>query len=607
MKKNYLLVALMGALVLSGCNNGNSTSSSSATVSSSSSSTISNSSTSSSSSEKGLPTINDAVAKLGFNYTVEYTKANNESYSVYVENTDQNEVILFFESTNDGYFFDATDNAFYFYMSGSNQPTYNSVGQLNSEDAATIKSVIDVKSAFEGASWDLVTEGKEIVYFTEDIEVMAAAAFLTEDLENIPASVEVSIKATSSSAKLVGFTTYDADGDVLATADFKRLGTTYATETLPLLNDNIDTSLEGMWYVAFTDQETVIGSTNSYFEIYITDEASYLLEYALNEATYELSVADIFTFVSPSGYGSYVFQNEAKDLVEVVAANGTLTDEAGDRMYNTGCIFATRDHSTNVVANGIAVSYFELTFVSAVLAYNEYAATDPEITTTYDIQIFQPYEEGYASFVTDLGAIGAYYIAELDADGNEVEAGIYTQWATIDDLIYALNGLFQGGFDSTLYNGCALGFYLYSTFFLTAYATDAAVNILYNISMFLSPVYADVDTTKYAPVAAGQSCKDYIVSAMEGMGYTSNNESFVMGGTDYIALIKNVNTDPEAGITCTDVIFFEGPDGTYGCILVMNDNGTEFVSTIGFGYFAVIGIIYELLVTWTYAQQATLA
>ena len=603
MKKNYLLVALMGALVLSGCN-GNSTSSSSATVPSSSS-TISNSS--SSSSAKALPTINDAVAKLGFNYTVEYTKANNESYSVYVENTDQNEVILFFESTNDGYFFDAVDNAFYFYMSGSNQPTYNTVGQLKSEEAEAMKSIIDIKSAFEGASWDLVTEGKEIVYFTEDIEVMAAAAFLTEDLENVPASVEVSIKATSSSAKLVGFTTYDADGDVLATADFKRLGTTYATETLPLLNDNIDTSLEGMWYVAFTDQETVIGSTNSYFEINITDEASYLLEYALNEATYELSVADSFTFVSPSGRGSYLFQNEAEDLVEVVAANGTLTDENGDRMYNTGCIFATRDHSTNVVANGIAVSYFELTFVSAVLAYNEYAETDPEITTTYDIQIFQPYEEGYSSFVTDLGAIGAYYIAELDADGNEVEAGIYTQWATIDDLIYALNGLFQGGFDSTLYNGCALGFYLYSTFFLTAYSTDAAVNILYNISMFLNPVYADIDPTKYAPVAAGQSCKDYIVSAMEGMGYTSKNESFVMGGTDYIALIKNVNTNPEKGITCKDVIFFEGPDGSYGCILVMDENGTEFVSTIGFGHFAVIGVIYELLVTWTYAQQATLA
>ena len=604
MKKNYLLVALMGALVLSGCNNGNSTSSSSATVPSSSS-TISNSS--SSSSAKALPTINDAVAKLDFNYTVEYTKANNESYSVYVENTDQNEVILFFESTNDGYFFDAADNAFYFYMSGSNQPTYNSVGQLKSEEAAAIKSIIDVKSAFEGASWDLVTEGKEIVYFTEDIEVMAAAAFLTEDLENVPASVEVSIKATSSSAKLVGFTTYDADGDVLATADFKRLGTTYATETLPLLNDDIDTSLEGMWYIATTDNETVLGSANSYFEINITDEASYLVEYALNPTTYQLTPADVFTYVEPSGYGSYKFENEATDYVEVFAANGLLVDEEGYRVYNTGCIFATKDHSTNAVANGIAVSYFELSFVAAVDAYNEYNKTNPNVTTTYEIQIFQPEEEGYASFVTDLGAIGAYYIAELDENGEEVEAGIYTQWATIDDLIYALNGLFKGGFDSTLYNGCALGFYLYSTFFLTAYATDAAVNILYNISMFLSPVYADVDTTKYAPVEAGQSCKDYIVSAMKGMGYTSNNESFVMSGTDYIALIKDVNTNPEKGITCKDVIFFEGPDGSYGCILVMDENGTEFVSTIGFGHFAVIGVIYELLVTWTYAQQATLA
>ena len=599
MKKNYLLVALMGALVLSGCN-GNSTSSSSATVPSSSS-TISNSS--SSSSAKALPTINDAVAKLGFNYTVEYTKANNESYSVYVENTDQNEVILFFESTNDGYFFDAVDNAFYFYMSGSNQPTYNTVGQLKSEEAEAMKSIIDIKSAFEGASWDLVTEGKEIVYFTEDIEVMAAAAFLTEDLENVPASVEVSIKATSSSAKLVGFKTCDADGDVLATADFKRLGTTYATETLPLLNDDIDTSLEGMWYIATTDNETVLGSANSYFEIFIYDDASYLVEYALNPTTYQLTPADVFTYVEPSGHGSYKFENEATDEVEVIAANGTLVDKEGDRMYNTGCFFATRDHSTNAVATGIAVSYFELSFVAAVDAYNEYNKTNPNVTTTYEIQIFQPEEEGYASFVTDLGAIGAYYIAELDADGNEVEAGIYTQWATIDDLIYALNGLFQGGFDSTLYNGCALGFYLYSTFFLTAYATEAAVDILYNISKFLDPVYAEVDTAKYATPEAGQSCKDYIVSAMEGMDYTSNSDSFVSGNTDYIALIKEVNTDVEAGITCTDVIFFEGADGSYGCILVVDDNGEVFVTTIGFGHFAVIGVIYELLVCWSYAQQ----
>ena len=600
MKKNYLLVALMGALVLSGCNNGNSTSSSSAINGSSS---ITSSSEVSSSSEKALPTIYDAVEKLGYNYTVEYTKANNESYSVYVENTDQNEVILYFESTNDGYFFDASDNAFYFYMNGANQPTYNTVGQLAAEEATAIKSVIDIKSAFEGASWDLVTEGKEVVYFTEDIEVMAAAAFLTEEFEVVPASVEVSIKATSSSAKLVGFTTYDADGEVLATADFKRLGTTYATDTMPALNDDIDPSLEGMWYVVYAETPTVIGGAESYFEIYITEEVSYLLEYSLDTETYMLSVADVFTFVSPSGYGSYMFQNEATDVVEVIAANGALTDENGDRAYNTGCIFATLDHSTQAVANGIAVSFYELSFVNAVYAYNEYAATNPEITTTYNVQIFQPYEEGYSTFVDDLGAIGAYYIAELDSQGNEVEAGIYTQWATIDGLISGLNGIMQGGFDSTLYNGCALGFYLYATFFLTGYATEAAVDILYNISMFLSPVYADVDTTKYATPAEGQSCKDYMVSAMEGMGYTAKSDSYVIGETDYIALIKDVNTDEEEGIVCTDVIFFVGKDGSYACILVMNDNGSEFVSTIGFGYFAVIGIIYELLVSWSYAQQ----
>ena len=77
MKKNYLLVALMSALVVSGCNGGSTSSSSTAT----SSPSISNSS--SSSSEAKAPTVADAVAKLALDYTVNYTDlSTGDEYSV---------------------------------------------------------------------------------------------------------------------------------------------------------------------------------------------------------------------------------------------------------------------------------------------------------------------------------------------------------------------------------------------------------------------------------------------------------------------------------------------------------------------------------------------
>ena len=96
MKKNYLLVALMSALVVSGCNGGSTSSSSAATSSNSSIS-----SSSSSSSEAKAPTVADAVAKLALDYTVNYTDlSTGDEYSVLVEDTeDESEAYYFMEKT----------------------------------------------------------------------------------------------------------------------------------------------------------------------------------------------------------------------------------------------------------------------------------------------------------------------------------------------------------------------------------------------------------------------------------------------------------------------------------------------------------------------------
>ena len=71
MKKKYLLMALLGALTITGCNNDD--------TSSTSSSTNNNSTTSSSTSKDVIPTVAEGVSKIEDNFTVSYTIAGDES------------------------------------------------------------------------------------------------------------------------------------------------------------------------------------------------------------------------------------------------------------------------------------------------------------------------------------------------------------------------------------------------------------------------------------------------------------------------------------------------------------------------------------------------
>ena len=218
MKKNYLLVALMSALVVSGCNGGSTSSSSAATSSNSSIS-----SSSSSSSEAKAPTVADAVAKLALDYTVNYTDlSTGDEYSVLVEDTeDESETYYFMEKTNDGYYLDANGDAYYFYMNGFNKPIYNTAGKLDSANSAALRSIIDIKATFTDASWDLVSEGNTYVYYTEDAEVVNTCVFLTDGAgANSADSVEVTL---SNRGKITGFATFDTSGDKIADAELKRL------------------------------------------------------------------------------------------------------------------------------------------------------------------------------------------------------------------------------------------------------------------------------------------------------------------------------------------------------------------------------------------------
>ena len=533
--------------------------------------------------------IKKSLCNLGNNYTVTYTDENNNTYFTGIEETeDKKGIYVYFESSNNGYYIDENNKIYYAYMGENGGLSYDSNQQLSGGVYQEYIKVKKFKTIFNNVSWQLVSNEKNMIFETNDTDFISLCSLFL-NISTVISNIQVVFDEND---KLNNFIVNSLDLNSIYTFKIENINNTniinYGTAN-PLL--------VGAWCISELDKSSLLGGVGSYFEI--SNEGATLLKYSVSIDTYEFVVDETFLFISQEDPSTYLFRNDIGDIIKIKSMFGAILDNNGDRIYNAGLSFTTIDAETQTVANGIAISYYEISFINAIEAYN-YA--NQELPTTYSIRIIQPYEEEYDSFVTDLGAIGAYYVAELDADGNEVEAGIYTQWATIDDFIDSLNGLFQGGFDSTLYNGCALGFYLYSTFFLTAYATDAAVNILYNISMFLNPVYVDIDITKYATPTEGQSQRDYVVFAMESLGYTAIYDSYVVGGQDYISLIKDNNSNEENGIICEEVIFFESTDGSYGCMLVINDNGSIYVQTMGFGYFIVIGTIYEIIETWSITQ-----
>ena len=578
MKKNYLLAALVSALALSGCN-GNSTSSTSSQAASSS--TTISSSSSSSKVENAVPTVEDAVANLALDYTVNYTdSASGEEYSVYVEDTeDFTEVYYFAEVTNDGYYIDGNGDVYYFYMNGFNKPTYNTVGKLKEENANAFKSSIDVKAAFIDASWEFVSsENKTHTYYTEDAEVINTCVFLNDGVGyDSVESVEVTL---NNKGKLTGYTTYDKSGDVVAVSEFKRLGTTYAVEDAPVLDDNMDKALVNRWVIAMENADTLLGATYDMFEVF---EDGSLVKYTATEDGYAVP-SETYTFVTPLGNGTYAFTNEAQDIVVLQSIAGMV-------------LFATLDHETQVEASAYAISYFELMFISA--------ATE----AGYTVEAMYEDDEMYSSCVTELNAAGAYYVAEVDENGEAIDLIIVTQFVNIPHMVEE----YMGG-DATLYNGCSLGGYIYANFAVTAAATNDSVLMMYNITSYLYPEYVAVDESRYLDVPEGASALDYLIAVMTSLGYTYNNSDNPGAYAEDIQMIKDVNNSveegEEQGPVCEDVyVFSKGEE--FACVVVFDTiialwgtNGLTNVSTIGYGYFAVIGEIYGALTTWGNAQPA---
>ena len=572
MKKNYLLVALMSALVVSGCNGGSTSSSSTAT----SNPSISNSS--SSSSEAKAPTVADAVAKLALDYTVNYTDiSTGDEYSVLVEDTeDESEAYYFMEKTNDGYYFDANGDAYYFYMNGFNQPVYNTVGKFDSADSATLRSIIDIKATFTDASWDLVSEGNTYVYYTEDAEVVNTCVFLTDGIgANSADSVEVIL---SNRGKITGFSTFDASGDKIASAELKRLGTTYAVEEAPVLDDEMDQSFVNRWVIA-TEEVTKLGTMYDMFEVY---EDGTLVKYVLDEEGYA-SIADVYSFIMPTGDGYYGFQNTAGDIVLMYSYSGYL-------------VFATMDAATQAVAQSFAVSYYELMFLTMA----EQAG--------YVVEAMTEDDQLYSGCVTELHAAGAYYVAEVDENGEATDIMIVTQFVTIPQMV---EEFFDG--DATLYNGCSLGGYIYANFAVTAAASNESILMMYDITSNLNPEYVAVDASEYIEVENNVTALDYLIAAMAAKGYSYYNAANPVKYVEDITTILEVNNSLGEGYpSCTDVyVFYQVIDGVeqFACVIVFDRDiaiwgsyGITNVTTIGYGYFAVIGEIYGALTTWGNAQ-----
>ena len=618
MKKNYLLAALVSVLALSGCG-GNSTSSSSAPASNSStvisSSTVE--STSSSSVAPAIPTVEDGVSTFALDYTVNYTvAASGDEFSVYVEDTeDFSEVYYYAESTNDGYYINKSGEVYYYYMNGFNKPVYNTVSKLETSYADSFKASIDVKSVFSDASWDLVSSDKNHVYFTEDAEVINTCVFLNDGIGyDSVESVEVTI---NNKGKVSAYTTYDASGEVVVSSEFKRIGTTYAVEYAPVLDDNMDKALVNRWVIALEGADTTLGAVYDMFEVF---EDGTLLKYDKTEDGYAVP-GETYSFVTPLGNGTYAFQNEAGDLAVIQSISGMI-------------LFATLDSETKVEATAYAISYYELMFLTAA----EMAG--------YVVEAMTEDDEMYESCVSSLNAVGAYYVAEVDENGEALDLIIVTQYVNIPHMVEE----FMEG-DATLYNGCSLGGYIYANFAVTAAATNDSVAMMHNITNYLSPEYVAVDESRYIDVPEGATALDYLIAVMTTLGYSYNNSANPGAYAEDIQMIMDVNNsagseEPEEGdastaslilmengtsshpVTttgdetteetpeeparpvCTDVyVFHKGEQ--YACVVVFDtiialwgQYGLSNVSTIGYGYFAVIGEIYGALTTWGKAQPA---
>ncbi len=549
MKKNYLSMAILSILVLSGCDNDSSSSK--------------NPSNSSSTTPSYVPVSNvkDAVSEVATNYTIIYKLGGQgTSYSVKYEDE-----FFYSDYTNEGYYF-MNETLFYLQLDTNGAPFYSSNGDVEAyyEDTTideTFRKSMDLNNAFKKAEWSFVSlneDEEEESFATTDADVIEVANFLTNknhDGKIKTVNARVSIEDPDM-VVISGFDTYDASGKLLASADVKRIGFTkaFGSNGTPKLFDGLEPALVNRW-LNYHDLDSLLGGQMDDFEI--TNDGN-LTSYQYDKTTGQLVKTVEFEFLAPTGFGGYIFTNAADDIVIAYLTYGPdLADgtDYGDVYFETLPNGGTEED----IGFNYAVSYYS---VLLDIAASQYAGCYMEPVLSDD--------EEYEAFVSELtGAVAAYRIYDGSTLENSTTYIIVTQFATME----AAAKLMMEG-DKELYNGYIIGGYAWGYFVPTGYETESdLVTCFAEVVRYLPQVYITPDYDVYGTPAEGQSELDYLIAYMASRGFAYVTKDTAEEGTEYANTITELlatfdeieaeskekfAADPETPIAphCEDVYLF---------------------------------------------------
>ena len=544
---HYLLFTVLGSLLLAGCGNDNSS------TSSVESSTTTSSSSSSSKAEAYVPTLQESVAHISDNYTIAYSLYDGgQEYSFRNElellsfTGAEGNLAYFSEFNEYGYYFTNSDS-YIIYNDGYGKPIYTTAGKLDRATVSEVKELLDLNTNFTNADWELDSgyTADKFEFLTRDENALATANFLTDNIFIDEADyVMATVNKKGKNYRIYSFTLFNADGDELTEALVQRVGGSMALDSIPTLNDNLDETFKTKWLIA-SNYGNDLGKAGDYFEI-TSDEK--LIVYTLDENGFYNKSSIEYTFVAPYGDGSYVFSDASSNLALISYYQGNM-------------LLQTYQNGASSIKYDLCMEYYTYWFLAAA----DYLGYYVEQMTTDD--------EYYKTAVTDLGAVRAYYAASMTKDpttGEEYadELVIVSQFLNQD----ALKENFCEG-DITIYNGFVLGGLIFGNM-IGALATEGGMEIMFNISSVLPPEYAPVDFTKYtskAPVTAGQTSIEYLVSYMEAEGYSYMNKE--RAAANPTLTINAVTGDATSGLNFNTVINRYLADDAYG--IVKDQNGNE--------------------------------
>lgn len=608
MKKNYLLMTVLGSLVLTGCGNNsntNSESSSSNVGSSSSSSSSTTSSSSSTSQGDEYITVEEAVADIEKSFTVNYSIDGVKFSTKYHQN------VFYSDFLEEGYYF-VEDTVYYVYLQGDGTPVYSDKGNLetyleNENFAEALRLQLDLSTNFSAAEWEFaeVTNDDEVIYATTDEKVVATANLLT-DFQNDEEIYYVEAVLSIDDEQISGFVTKNQDGEVLAEASLGRFGTSNplgGAYREPVKSEALDPSLVNVW-VIYMNAETNIGGAGTVLEI----TADGKLHVPTYDAEGNPISYDVYSYVMPSGLGQYVFTNTAGDI----AMFDVWYNDYGDVYFET----LPAGGSKEDVQYNIAVSYYTLLFFQA--AEMEYTNDSGSFSKgTYYVEKIPVDDEEYSAFVEELdGAVAAYRVYDAATLEDASTYVIVTQFATTEKVVALLG-------DAELYNGYAMfGMQVWGNFALTGYESVDDSVIFENVTYLLPSIFVAPDTSLYPVVEEGESLIDYLIRYFESIGFSYVNKDTVPEESQYKetidGLMASYSNLGEGKPTIQDAYVFYGQvtidGGVYSMYVAIGvfdmDNMDEFFyhgvgnTAVLSGYLMVCGGALNASFTWAMSQVA---